>query len=149
MESYDTDRAQRVWQRVQSERPVPEADFSPMMLRARQTAGAYLALARRISRDTATLKALANAKQAQAACLTGMQLLSGLPVPDVILESGRGDLGWCYAQELQALGDYELWSSHRRFGPAFRDLAAEQLRHCRQVLELAGRIGKMQKSGTP
>ena len=149
MDSYDAERAQRVWQRVQTERPVPEADFAPMMLRAQQTAGAYLALARRMGRDTATLKALASAKQAQATCLTGMQLLSDLPVPAWIAESGRRDLDWCYAQELQALGDYELWSSHRRFGPVFRDLAAEQLRHCRQVLELAGRLGRHQKAGAP
>ena len=150
MENYDPQMAARVWQRVKgSQQPENEAaQLQAMIHQAHNAASVYLQLSRRFQgKDAAALHRLSEDAQSQAACLQGIySLIAGQTAvshaPSVPQEPPEATLRRCYGKSMQALAQYEQWSSHKEYGPAFARLAQQEQDHCRTLLELLGKRRK-------
>ncbi len=82
---------------------------------------------------------------AHANCLNGIYCLITGVCPGIQPISSRQAsaaelLQQCCASELQALAACEARYADSRFGPVYRELAAESRAHCRVVLELLGSL---------
>ena len=148
---YDTQKAARVWQRVQTEKkedaPSQRAEHLPgLILEQLQLSAAYLQLARQLpGKDGAVFVRLAREARAQGACLKGILALlseqtpqiSSAPVQFSALEAM---LRRCYGKELRLLKEYEARQTDPEYGPVFERLACRGRDHCWVLLELIGRI---------
>ena len=148
MDAYDSGKARRVWQRVQAAQPPsePQAELDGLIAGAQTAKATYLRLAQQgLTAEAPVLKKLAEKKQAQAACLNGMRVLSAghrhtAPLPPARKEPPMTVLRRCRASEVRALREYELRIADRDHGPVWAELAAEQRQLCRTLLELIGRM---------
>ena len=145
MENFDTAKATRVWQRVQSSQP--EAEGLPALIAGElEDSATYLQLSRRLGgKEGQTLRHLAEAEQSHAACLKGIYtLMTGEPInpkiPPMRSEPAERTLRRCYGREMRCLAQYEARSSDPEYGPVFARLAAKEREHCMAVLELIGKI---------
>ena len=145
MENFDAAKATRVWQRVQASQP--EAEGLPALIAGElEDAATYIQLARRLGgKDGQTLRRLAEAEQAHAACLKGIYtLITGEPIapkiPPLRQEPAERTLRRCYGREMRCLAQYEARSADPEYGPVFANLAAREREHCMTVLELLGRM---------
>ena len=148
---YDTQKAARVWQRVQMEKqevPVAQrADHLPgLILEQLQLAAAYLQLARQLpGKDGAVFVRLAREARAQGACLKGILALMSEHVPEVSsapvqFSAMEAMLRRCYGKELRLLKEYEACQTDPEYGPVFERLASRGRDHCWVLLEMIGRI---------
>lgn len=150
METYDAEKAVRVWQRVHSsERPPEQATELPGLIAGEWSdAATYLHLSRRYQgRESAILRRMFEEEQSHAACLKGIYtLLTGehtvTRTPPPAQEPLEVTLRRCYGREMQCLAQYEQRRSHREYGPVFARLAEQEQEHCRVILELLGKLRK-------
>lgn len=149
MNTYDPQKAARVWQRVQGQpQEHPHEDLQALIMEQRHTAAIYLQLARQLpGREAAVLQRLNREEQTQAACLRGIYtLITGntpiVPAPPVVPEPPEITLRKCYGREMRSLKEYEARSGDPEYGPVFARLADQEREHCRAVLELIGSLRK-------
>ena len=157
MNTYDPQKAARVWQRVQSrnqeeqrEHSRTEGSLQSLIVEEWISAATYLQLSRQLSsREASVLQRLYREEQTHAACLKGIYtLITGekatLQAPSPIQESPEITLRRCYSREMRSLKEYEARAADSDYGPVFEKLAEQEREHCRAVLEL---IGNLQKKG--
>ena len=150
MEHYDTAKATRVWQRVQTSlQPQPDTQgLSALIAEELEDAATYAQLAKQFGgKDRQTLRRLAETEYSHAACLKGIYtLMTGEPInpkiPPLRQEPADRTLRRCYGREMRCLAQYEGRSSDPEYGPVFARLAAKEQEHCMTVLELLGRMKK-------
>ena len=151
MESIDLKKAAAVWQRVQGNTPqaspLPDIHaLADMIAEEHADATAYLSLSRKFQgKDSAFLRQMAQQEQSHAACLRGIYtLLTGrqprIHTPPAPQESVDVLLRRCYGREMRCLAQYENRTADPQYGPVFSRLAQQEREHCRQVLELLGKI---------
>lgn len=149
---YDTQKAARVWQRVQSEKqdavPAQRSDnLAAPILEQLQLSAAYAQLARQMQgKDGAVFMRLAREAKMQAVCLKGIMTLMTGQSPDTGLGQQPGSptaamLRRCYGQELRLLKEYESRRSDAEYGPVFERLAGRCRDHCCILLEQIGACG--------
>lgn len=150
MNTYDPQKAARVWQRVQGqpEQARTGADLQAMIMEERHTAAIYFQLKRQLpEKEAAVLQRLHREAQIHAACLRGIYtLITGdvpiVPTPQIPTESPEVTLRKCYGREMRSLKEYEARISDPEYGPVFSRLAEQEREHCRTVLELIGGLKK-------
>ena len=152
MDHFDQDLARRVWQRVQSPHPsAPETQhFSTealvnLIAGESADAAACLKLSRELGGQGGMLLKLSREDQSHAGCLRGIcSLIAGNPpqIPSIPQEPGTtaAILRRCYTNHLRRLQQYRSLSDDTNFGPAFEKMAAEEQTHCKQLLELLGKL---------
>ncbi len=148
MQSYDAEKAARVWERVHAGREEqPQGQNLPALIAAEWSdAATYLRLSRHFrGKDAAVLRRLSEEEKAHGACLKGIYtLLTGekpaIAAPAAGHETIHAALRRCYHREIRALSAYEQRSSDPEYGPVFAKLAAQEKEHCRVVLELLGKV---------
>ena len=153
MEHYDTAKATRVWQRVQSaQQNLPDTQsLSALIAEELEDAATYAQLAKRIGgKEAQTLRLLAQTEHSHASCLKGIYaLMTGEPInptiPPLHQEPTERTLRRCYGREMRCLAQYESRASDPEYGPVFTRLAAQERDHCMTVLELLGRMKKPQR----
>jgi rubrerythrin len=148
MKEIDSQKAARVWQRVQGKTSQSE-DFNslPSMIAGEWwDAATYLRLSRQFNGKEANfLRKMFEDEQSHAACLkgiytllTGDRLVTQTPAPRQ--EPLSASLRRCYGREMQCLAQYEKWSDHREYGPVFQRLAQQERAHCAALLEILGNL---------
>ena len=150
MANYDKQMADRVWKRVQGDRPEEKQDLNlkGLILGAQMAAATYQQLSRQLGqREGATLQRLAREEQAHCACLKGICLLVDGKRPDgkqpqIPRESPELMLRRAYAGELKSMNACQALSGHPEYGHIFADLAAREREHSRTVLEILGRLDR-------
>lgn len=130
MEPIDRQKAQRVWQRVQSTHPEspPLAAPNPEGLLLEEITDAQLLeqLARQ-TKESAQLRLLAQQCLQRASILRGICKLSSLTAPTGIPKPGRQDnfpaaLRRLMGQLLRRLQEYRRLNNHEEFGPLYEVL---------------------------
>ena len=155
MNTYDPQKAARVWQRVQNQAKAEEREQSDtqgsirgMIMEERMSAAVYLQLSRQLpSREASVMQRLCREEQTHASCLRGIYtLITGeTPVvksPALVQEKPELTLRRCYAREMRTLKEYEARSEDPDYGPVFARLADQEREHCRAVLEVIGGLKK-------
>lgn len=148
MENYDKAKAARVWQRVQGAATAnPTQGLPGMIAEEWGDASVYLALSRRVQGPAANiLRKMSQDEQTHMACLKGMYTLQGqgrpdIPTPPPVDNAPIGLLlRRCYGREMRCLAQYEARSSDPEYGQVFARMASQEREHCRQILELLGRL---------
>ena len=151
MNTYDPQKAERVWARVQHrEESVPaeqpEMNLQSMIMNEWVTSATYLALARQVPpREMCILQRMAREDQCHGACLKGIYTMVTdqepvIKAPPITGSSVIVTLRKCYAALLNTLREYENRSRDPEYGPVFQRLADQEREHCRLVLELIGRL---------
>lgn len=148
MENYDKAKAARVWQRVQGAATAnPTQGLPGMIAEEFADAAVYLSLSRRVQGSAAnTLKKLSQEEQTHAACLKGMYTLQGqgrpdIPTPPSVENAPVGLLlRRCYGREMRCVAQYEARADDPEYGQVFARMASQEREHCRQILELLGRL---------
>ena len=140
-------KAQRVWQRVQGEAPVPDHRCIPEMIAEEKAGGAvYLRLSHHFGgKEGAMLRRMFEEEQVHISCLRGIyRLITGercqvhtkpLPPEDPAIALRR-----CYGQEMRCLAAYEARSGDAEYGPVFAQMAREEREHCKNILHLIGKM---------
>lgn len=148
MENYDKAKAARVWQRVQGAATANPTQGLPGMIAEEQAdAAVYMALSRRVQGSSAAiLRKMSQEEQTHAACLKGMYTLQGqgrpdIPAPPPVDNAPVGLLlRRCYGREMRCLAQYESRSADPEYGQVFARMAQQEREHCRQILELLGKL---------
>lgn len=150
METYDPEKAARVWQRVRGEdTPAPNHQGLLALIAEEWTdATTYLILSRRFQgKQSLLLRRMFEEEQAHAACLKGIYTLitgqrpitKSAPLPQ---EGTEAILRRCYGREMRCLAEYEARSADPEYGQVYARLATQERDHCRQILELLGSYKK-------
>lgn len=153
MEQIDREKAQRVWQRVQSRQPAAQtahaSSLSPTpegFVLEELTDGEVLLQLARQSKEPANgpLRQLAAQTQSRAGILRGICRLAGLTAPDQLPKPGRQDnvpavLRRLMGRLLRRLQEYRKLCDHPEFGPLYEGLAQSSRD---SALSLAQVIGK-------
>lgn len=154
MQTYDPQKAARVWQRVQQSAPtnIPAVSatdteaLQQMILQEWTDAATYLHLSRRLNgAHRAALYRMFQEEQTHAACLKGIYTLTTGSHPKVRTmpleqENTVVILRRCYGREMRALAQYEQRSNDPDYGHIFARLAAQEREHCKMILQLLGSI---------
>lgn len=153
MEHIDREKAQRVWQRVQSRQPMPSAVHTPdlsmtpegLVLEELTDAQLFAQLARQAKDPAAAqFRLLAQQAQARMGILRGICALSGLTAPAQIPKPPRQDnvpaaLRRLMGRLLRRHKEYQKLCANDEFGPLYERLSAQT---ADSALLLAGIIGK-------
>ncbi len=129
MEHIDRQKAQRVWQRVQSASETPHSmTVNPEGLLLEEITDAQLLeqLARQ-TKEPASLRLLAQQSQHRASILRGICRLSSLTAPSGIPKPGRQDnypaaLRRIIGRLLRRLQEYRRLCDHEEFAPLYEAL---------------------------
>lgn len=153
MQTYDTQKAERVWQRVQGSKEEAKQskvldNIQELIMNEWIAAATYLRLARQMpQKQAAMLQKLAAEEQTHAACLrgmytliTGQQPVTRSPLPEV--DTPELTLRRCYGREMRSLKEYEALLDDTEYGHVFARLAQQEQEHCRTLLELIGGLRK-------
>lgn len=153
MQTYDAQKAERVWQRVQgSKEEIRQSrtldNIQELIMNEWIAAATYLRLARQMQpKQAALLHKLAGEEQTHAACLrgmytliTGQQPVTRSPLPEV--DTPELTLRRCYGREMRSLKEYEALRDDPEYGHVFARLAEQEREHCRTLLELIGGLRK-------
>lgn len=147
MEKFDPEKAARVWQRVQGAAAVAEPEsLLTLIAEEWEDAVIYLHLSRTFQgREQAMLQRMTQEEQAHLSCLKGIYTIHTRSVPKIPAPQppkGRPEaiLRACYGREMRCLARYEKRISDPEYGPVFARLAEQEREHCRQVLELLGKV---------
>lgn len=154
METYDPQKAARVWQRVRQTDQMParpeNSELLSMIEEAWKDAGVYLYLSQRYQRNqSAALRRMHEQQQSHVACLKGIYtLLNGtrptlhIPMPPPPQEPPEVVLRRCYGREMRSLARYEARAADPEYGQVFARMAQQEREHCRMILELLGSTGR-------
>ena len=151
MNTYDPQKAARVWQRVQGEKenresPHREDNLQELIMNEWVAAATYLQLARKMGqKEAAVLQNLAREEQNHLSCLKGIHtLITGekcaVKAPKIQLGTPETTLRRCYGEKMRNLKAYEARTSDPEYGHVFTRLAEQEREHCRILLELIGRF---------
>ena len=132
MEYIDREKAQRVWQRVQSRQaPAPQPQGLTLtpegLVLEEMTDSLLLAQLAQQLKDSTVLRTLSQQAQHRAAVLRGVCVLSGLTAPAQIPKPPRQDnvpaaLRRLMGRLLRRRAEYETLCTHEEFGPLYRHL---------------------------
>lgn len=152
MNTYDHQKAARVWQRVRGNGEEKQEDWAaelPELIMNEWNAGAvYMQLARQMQPKPAQiLQRLSREKLAHVSCLkgiytlmTGERAVTRSPQPEK--EPPEVTLRKCYGREMRSLKAYEKRSEDPEYGHVFSRMAQQEQEHCRMLLELMGSLEK-------
>ena len=148
MENYDADMEQRVWQRIRGAEQPQEKSMQVLAAAELTEAAVHLMLSQQLQgKEKALLRTIFEDDQNHAACLKGIHYfttdstLSVRPVPPAP-DAPVMALRKCYARKLRAQKEYESRASDPEYGSVFRQLAEDEGRHCKMILQIAGSIKK-------
>lgn len=149
MEAYNSQMAQRVWQRV---RGAEEPILSLLTMEA-QTAAAYQQLTRRLPKHRRLFEKLLQQTQHHMRCLRGIgYLTSGVRPAQLPLkprqETAAGLMRSCYLQSLKTADAYTQQQENPEYGAVFAQLAQEKRQHCLLLLALLGGDSPETKNST-
>lgn len=143
MDNFDTEMAARVWQRVQDGRQEDAVSHSPTgLLHSTLTdAAVFAALSRKLHGKL--IQQLAHEERSQAARLRGICVYVDGSVPKIPTPSPGSEptgvlVRRCYVNHIRRLAEYEQHSGDTDFGPVYKELAAQEQRHCAALMELLG-----------
>ena len=151
MNTYDPQKAARVWQRVQGTQaaePRQEENLKELIMNEWIAASTYAGLARQLGqKEASVLQRLSREEHAHGACLRGIyHLKTGekcpLRTPKADKESVEVTLRRCYGMEMRSLKEYETKSGDPEYGHVYVRLAEQEREHC---MALLGIIGGMEK----
>ena len=148
MDTIDSAKAARVWQRVRSDtiEPCREEGLTELIAREWEAATAYLQLSRRFQgKQSGLLRKLFEQEQAHAACLKGIYTLITGKRPNVagvkpVTDDPQKALRRCYGRQMQCLARYEQRMDDPEYGHIFTRLAQQEKVHCHILLEIIGSI---------
>lgn len=152
MNTFDRQKAERVWQRVRgSEEEKGEdraAELPELIMNEWNAAAVYMQLARQMQpRQAQVLQQLSREKLAHAACLkgiytlmTGERIVTRSPQPEQ--EPPELTLRKCYGREMRSLKEYEKRREDPEYGPVFTRMARQEREQCCRLLELLGNLEK-------
>lgn len=139
MEHYDSQLAQRVWDRVRQEPEDGTQGLGAILLREVQAAGILRSLQHRHPQ----LRPVLEQTRRRILCLRGIRYLAegsrGAPVsvkPET--ENAGASLRRCFSQMLRSAAGYQSRSGDPEYGFCYAEMAKEAYRGCRQLLELLG-----------
>ncbi len=150
MNVYDSQKAARVWQRVQSARPEPrqEENLKELIMNEWIAAATYAQLSRQLpQKDGAVLQRLSREEHAHGACLRGIyNLKTGEKCPVHTPKPGNEPpevtLRRCYGLEMRSLKEYEAKCDDPEYGHVYARLADQEREHCMALLGVIGGLGK-------
>lgn len=152
METIDRKKAERVWQRVQENKPAENnarwADLKELILNEWESAATYQQLVRQLPpKEGQILMRLAREEHAHGAALRGMYALvtgekcpihrGNLPQEPIALTLRR-----CYGLEMRSLKAYEAKISDPEYGHVFARIAQQEQEHCMALLGILGTLEK-------
>ena len=148
MDTIDTAKAERVWQRVRADAPQPprEEGLRELIAREWESATTYLQLSRRFQgRQNVLLRKLFEQEQAHMTCLKGLYTLITGSRPKVagvppVNDEPQKVLRRCYGRQMQCLAQYEQRATDPECGHIFARLAEQEREHCHMLLELIGSL---------
>lgn len=146
MDSYDSEKAARVWQRVRPGESLTGDTLNALISQLLHLSTVYQALSRQVKpAQSTTLKTLSDQKRTQAACLRGIHILSVGPCPALRVPQARSEplsaaLNRCYFAETQLWTQLRIHSAASTHTPALEALAVMQQAHCRSIAELIGQL---------
>lgn len=146
METYDSAKAARVWQRVQGEaEEAPRHQGLLQLISEEYTAAAqYLALSRRFrGRQVQQLQKMAEEARSNAACIKGIYVLLTGERPVVkasarTLDTVDAALRRCYGDLLRRMEAYKARSVDPEYGCIYAKLAVDTLNRSYHILALLG-----------
>ena len=152
MNTIDQQKAARVWQRVQENKPAPKPDrlddLQELIMNEWIAAATYQQLARQMpQKEAAVLQRLSREEHSHGACLRGMySLMTGekceVHNPQMSREPVERTLRRCYGLEMRSLKAYEAKCDHPEYGHVFARIAEQEREHCMALLGLIGRLEK-------
>ena len=148
MDSYDSEKAARVWQRVHSGggEALTGESLNAMISQFLHLSTCYQALIRQVKPPQSTaLKALSDQKRTQASCLRGLHILLIGPCPPLRISQARPEpiptaLRQCYSKENQLWTQLRILSDTTSHRAVLEALVAVQRNHCRTIAELIGQL---------
>lgn len=152
MNTFDQQKAARVWQRVQESKPAPKTDrvdnLQELIMNEWTAAATYQQLSRQVQpKDAAVLQRLSREEHSHGACLRGMyNLITGekceVHMPQLQKEPLERTLRRCYGLEMRSLKEYEAKCDDPEYGHVFARIAEQKREHCMALLGLIGGLGK-------
>ena len=150
MEQFDSEKAARVWQRVQNrEAPEPMRKDPAVLIRASSEQAAYYrSLSRALpGRYGERLREYGRQQQRAADCMKGICRLTGITpavgqTQPVRQEPPLRLLEKCCRGERQLAVEYSARTSDPEWGRVYGKMAAEAAERCCGLLEILGVMGK-------
>ena len=150
IQNFDSQKAARVWNRVQghSAGEFDVQSLPELIAQELRDANAYLQLSRRFQgRDSVLLRQMAQQEQDHAACLKGLYTLITGQQPKVpTTQNAQQDVGQllrgCYGNQMHRLARYEARAGESQYGHIFSRLAQQEQEQCHRLLALLGRLKK-------
>ena len=146
MESFDREKARRVWDRVTGgcdRSPDPDV-LNALMCHELTDAATLTRLSKQIGGRGGDLLRLARQCRQRAGSLRGICAMAGqahpcpaIPMPAVTTAGGA--LRKCYVNSFHRMREYERMSADPDYGPVFQTMAATTRRQCAALLELIGK----------
>ncbi len=150
MNTIDQQKAARVWQRVQENKPEQKTErlenLQELIMNEWVAAATYQQLARQLpQKEAAVLQRLAREEHNHGACLRGMySLFTGekyaVHSRQVGKEPMERTLRRCYGLEMRSLKEYEAKSTDPEYGHIFARLADQEREHCMALLGVIGAV---------
>ena len=149
MEGIDTQMAARVWKRVKAPAqpaPAEEVGLLALLFQSHGLAGLYLGLQRRLTGESAAqARDLYRRHVRLSACLKGMLLASGEPLPGLPpMVAGTGSLRsileGCFHREQRLMHGLAGHTGDEKLGPVCRLLAEQSAQRAAMVLEILGEV---------
>ena len=142
MEKYDSQLAQRVWNRVLAEPETPRKEPGHLYMQEARILADYTKL---LPRFPAMKPLLADTRR-HMNCLRGIRYLKDGARPDPISIKPREEtdditLRRCYGQCVKAAAACRALADDPEYGICFASMAEDHCRHCRSLLELIGNSG--------
>ena len=145
MESFDQEKARRVWDRVNGNcHQEPDFDaLNALMCQELTDAAVLLRLSKRIGGRGGDLLRMARHCRQHAGYLRGIcsMVHRNCPQPAVPLPADGppgAALRKCYVNSLHRMREYEKMIPDPEYGPVFRNMAQTMQHHCASLLELIG-----------
>lgn len=140
LDYIDREQERQIWQRVAGNQEPVHSDLEDVLATAVWLAAAYRHLAGN-SGDRETLMRLMETEKANIACMKGMLILSGKPVPQLRYPDMTGErrsrlLAQCVRQNRKEYMAYASRLAEPEFGAAFQVLAARAQEQLVKTLEL-------------
>ena len=147
MESFDQEKARRIWERVNGgQNAAPDPNTLTALMAQELTDAALLArLSKQIGGRGGDLLHLAQGCRQHAGYLRGIcaMICKDRPnpaVPTPAVTSASGALRTCYVNCLRRMREYEAMSPDPDYGPVFRNMADTSRHQCAALLELIGKV---------
>lgn len=150
MEKFDSQKAARVWSRVQGQQAgsFDVQQLPELIAQEQRAANTYLQMSRRMQgRDSVLLRQMAQQEQDHAACLKGLYTLITGSQPQIpaVREpqiNAQQLLRSCYGEQMHRLARYEARTGDAEYGHIFAHMAAQEQEQCHRLLSLLGRLKK-------